>query len=302
MHRPRVEARLLIRTKLHFRAVHISGMSDRIIGWILKSQTGKLIESQQLTDNPGAIDETVPAEIAKSMAAAEEIVIFTGSGISSESGVPTFRDGATGLWNNIDPEIVASIQGFEKRPERVWVWHVQMRKLIDGGKPNLGHHAIAHLERHYSNKRISVITQNIDGFHQMAGSSRVFELRGSIRRIRCHRNCSYVELWETPDRHPATCPQCDASARPDVVPFGEPLNDDLFSNAEAAASNADVLISVRTSANVRPAGGLPLTAKMSGAVVVEVNPHETPCSGQASHSIRTTATAFFSRLLERIDA
>lgn len=246
------------------------------------------------------IDAQVISEIASAIDTAEEIVIFSGAGMSAESGIPTFRDGATGLWNNVDPDKVASVRGLEENPAHVWEWHVEMRRLIDGCQPNPGHHAIAELERRFSGKRFTVITQNIDGYHQMAGNSRVFELHGSIRRLRCQRNCSYFDSWDSPEHHPTECPQCGALVRPDIVLFGEPLNEDLFSYSEAAVLHADVLISVGTSAHVRPAGGLPLMAKMSGAMVVEINPHETPFSPQATYSIRTTATTFFNRLLEQI--
>lgn len=278
------------------------GLIDRIRGWLSTrpNDLKKNSEALQPATKSDGIDAAVLGEIASAMVAAEEIVIFTGAGMSAESGIPTFRDGATGLWNNIDPETVASIRGFEDKPDLVWDWHVQMRKLIDACRPNPGHHAIANLERQLFDKRFTVVTQNIDGFHQIAGNSRVFELHGSIRRLRCHRNCSYVDLWHTPDQYETICPQCGAPVRPDVILFGEPLNEDLFSYAEAAALNADVLITVGTSASVRPAGGLPLMAKMSGAMVVEVNPHETPFSPQATYAIRTSASEFFNRLLVRV--
>lgn len=239
-------------------------------------------------------------EIVKALKAAKEIVIFTGAGISADSGIPTFRDGATGLWNNIDPNEVASIRGFEDNPERVWKWHAQLKALVDRHAPNSGHRAIAGLEKRLKRKRFTVITQNIDGYHWQAGNSRVYEVHGSIHRLRCHRHCSFVELWEQAERHPDTCPNCGAPVRPDVVWFGEALNEDLFSFAEAAARNADLLITVGTSASVQPAGGLPLMAKQAGALVVEVNPHETPFSADADYSLRSNAADFFTKLIKLV--
>jgi len=239
-------------------------------------------------------------EIVKTLKAAKEIVIFTGAGISADSGIPTFRDGATGLWNNIDPNEVASIRGFEDNPERVWKWHAQLKALVDRQAPNSGHRAIAGLEKRLKGKRFTVITQNIDGYHWQAGNSRVYEVHGTIHRLRCHRHCSFVELWEQSERHPDTCPNCGAPVRPDVVWFGEALNEDLFSFAEAAARNADLLITVGTSASVQPAGGLPLMAKQAGALVVEVNPHETPFSADADYSLRSNAADFFTKLIKLV--
>ena len=239
-------------------------------------------------------------EIVKTLKAAKEIVIFTGAGISADSGIPTFRDGATGLWNNIDPNEVASIRGFEDNPERVWKWHAQLKALVDRHAPNSGHRAIAGLEKRLKRKRFTVITQNIDGYHGQAGNSRVYEVHGSIHRLRCHRHCSFVELWEQAEQHPDTCPSCGAPVRPDVVWFGEALNEDLFSFAEAAARNADLLITVGTSASVQPAGGLPLVAKLAGALVVEVNPHETPFSADADYSLRSNAADFFTKLIKLV--
>lgn len=239
-------------------------------------------------------------EIANALKTAKEVVVFTGAGISAESGIPTFRDSATGLWNNINPDEVASIQGYYDHPERVWDWHAQLKTLVDSRTPNSGHYLIAELEKRLDDKRFTVITQNIDGYHRKAGNSRVYEVHGSIHRLRCHRNCSYFELWQQPEQRPEKCPSCGAPVRPDVVWFGEALNGDLFSAAEAAALNADVLISIGTSASIQPAAGLPLMAKLSGAVVIEINPHETPFSVHADRAIRANSTEFLTELIKRL--
>jgi NAD-dependent deacetylase len=239
-------------------------------------------------------------EIQSRLGAAREVVVFTGAGMSSESGIPTFRDGATGLWNNVDPDKVASIQGFDDDPDCVWEWHTQLKKLVDRCAPNSGHRLIASLETRLAGKCLTVITQNIDGYHGQAGNTRVYELHGSIHRLRCHRNCGFFESWEQPGVHRATCPSCGAPVRPDVTWFGEGLNEELLDRAEAAASNADVFIAIGTSGSVYPAAALPLIAKMSGACVIEVNPYDTQLSEHADYVVRSNSTYFLTELIERI--
>ena len=225
---------------------------------------------------------------------AKKIVFFTGAGVSAESGIPTFRDASNSLWANVDPMAVASIAGFNQDPERVWAWHDEMRKLFSGARPNAGHAAIAELEALLRPATVQVITQNIDGFHQEAGSSWVLEIHGAARRVRCHRRCGYVIPWE--DDTPHQCPACAAPLRPDVVWFGEALDEALFALAQEAAENADVFFIVGASGIVYPAAGLVDTAKYAGAMVVEVNPGETPYTRIADYSVRTSSSEFFPSL------
>ena len=225
---------------------------------------------------------------------AKKIVFFTGAGVSAESGIPTFRDASNSLWANVDPMAVASIAGFNQDPERVWAWHDEMRKLFSGARPNAGHAAIAELEALLQPATVQVITQNIDGFHQEAGSSWVLEIHGAARRVRCHRRCGYVIPWE--DDTPHQCPACAAPLRPDVVWFGEALDEALFALAQEAAENADVFCIVGASGIVYPAAGLVDTAKYAGAMVVEVNPGETPYTRIADYSVRTSSSEFFPSL------
>ena len=239
-------------------------------------------------------------QISKLLNDAEEIVLVTGAGVSADSGIPTFRDGMTGLWNNVNPDQVASIQGFLADPDRVWQWHAELKTLIDQKQPNDGHDAIAELERMFLGKRFTVITQNIDGYHVKVGNSRVFEIHGSIHRLRCFRHCGFLQYWEDAKSYPVKCPSCGAAVRPDVVWFGEPLNEDLFAFAEAAILNADIVFSVGTSLTVHPVARLPQMAKDSGARVVEVNPFETPFTSTADMSFRQGAGEFFSQLLRHI--
>lgn len=242
------------------------------------------------------------AGLLEPLAHAREIVVFTGAGLSADSGIPTFRDGATGLWANIDPEEVASIQGFASNPDKVWAWHESMRSLFADVCPNAGHDGIAALENLLPNARVTVVTQNIDGLHQAAGSTRVLEIHGSVLRIRCHRHCGFVETWEagqTPQRH---CPSCGAPARPDVVWFGEALDEEVFSLAAQVTLDADIFFTVGTSAIIQPAASLAMAAKEYGALIVEVNPYETPFSEHADYAVRTGASQFFPELVAQLSS
>ena len=235
----------------------------------------------------------VIARIIASLGQAREVVVFSGAGLSADSGIPTFRDGATGLWANVDPDEVVSIEGFERNPDKVWAWHERMRMLFAQVAPNAGHQGIAAIARCLPAARLTVVTQNIDGLHQAVGSARVLELHGSALRIRCHHRCGYATPWQAGHAVPRRCPACGARTRPDVVWFGEALDEEVFAQAIAATLAADVFISVGTSAVVQPAASLPMAAKQNGALIVEVNPHATPFSEFADYSIRAGASDFF---------
>ncbi len=234
--------------------------------------------------------------LRRSLAKADNVVVFSGAGLSADSGIPTFRDGATGLWANVDPMEVASIYGFKNDPDKVWAWHEGMRALFADTRPNAGHEGIARLESLLPRARVSVITQNIDGLHQAAGSANVLEIHGSALRIRCHQHCGFVAPWPLGQPAPHRCPSCGARVRPDVVWFGEALDGELLSLSAETSFAADVFFSVGTSAVIQPAASLPVLAKEGGALIVEVNPNETPFSEFADYSIRTGASAFFPAL------
>lgn len=175
-----------------------------------------------------------------------------------------------------------------------------MRKLFQNAGPNGGHEAIVQLEALLQPVSFRVITQNIDGLHQAAGSSWVAEIHGSTTRVRCHRSCGYFAAWE--DNTPHQCPVCSAPARPDVVWFGEALDAMLFELAEETAESADVFFTVGTSGIVQPAASLATLAKNSGALVIEVNPGETPQSVIADYAVRASATEFFPSICMAIKA
>lgn len=213
--------------------------------------------------------------------AARSMVALTGAGISAESGVPTFR-GKDGLWNNFDATQLATPQAFARDPRLVWEWYSWRRGLISQAEPNAGHHALVKIER--LSEDFTLITQNVDGLHQRAGSKNIIELHGNIWRARCTAGCG-TSLLEKLTELPPRC-RCGAMLRPDVVWFGEPLPSLELSRALDAAKRSEVFMVLGTSAAVYPASELPLIAKESGAFVIEINTEETVVSGISDISIR----------------
>ena len=221
------------------------------------------------------------------------VAVLTGAGISAESGVPTFR-GEDGLWRTYHAEDLATPGAFSRNPKLVWEWYDWRRGLIASCRPNAAHHTLAQMERHLDD--LTLITQNVDGLHQMAGSRNVVELHGSIWRMRCTQECQ--PAWE--DRTvplPAargflpSCPTCGSLARPDLVWFGELLPGEVLAAAKAAVQRCQVMLVVGTSAVVQPAASLPLVALRRGAYVVEINPQPTPLSDAVHEVIREPAAS-----------
>lgn len=220
------------------------------------------------------------------------IRVLTGAGISAESGVPTFR-GENGLWKGYRAEELATPEAFRKDPIKVWEWYCWRREIIGKAQPNEAHRILARWEEMYD---LWVITQNVDGLHQSAGSKKVIELHGNIWRLRC-TVCG--EVWE--DREacreiPPKC-KCGALARPDVVWFGEALPEHAVRRSYELAGDADIFIVVGTSGVVQPAANLPFVAKGFGAKIYVVNPQPTIHSEIADLFFETSA----SEGLRRID-
>ncbi len=221
---------------------------------------------------------TVTAWIQES----QRLVVLTGAGISAESGVPTFR-GSGGLWRSFMAEDLATPEAFARDPRLVWEWYDWRRSKVAQTQPNPGHLALAKLERGKSD--FSLITQNVDGLHDLAGSGRPLKLHGDIWELRC-TSCSYkgvnrdVPLTAIPPR----C-ECGSLLRPSIVWFGESLPSDVLEQAWSASEQAELFLVVGTSALVHPAASLPLVAKRSGARVVEINLEPSAISDQMDISL-----------------
>jgi NAD-dependent deacetylase len=212
------------------------------------------------------------AALGARLRGARTVVVLTGAGVSAESGIPTFR-GPDGLWQQYKPEELATPEAFRRDPRLVWQWYDWRRQKIAQASPNPAHDALAQMERLVP--EFVLITQNIDGLHQAAGSRHLIELHGCIWRVRCLAEGTIRENREVPLRTVSPHCGCGSLLRPDVVWFGEPLPVGAQALAFAAAESADVFLTVGTSALVHPAASLPLIAKNHGAFVAEINPSPT---------------------------
>lgn len=271
------------------------------------------------------LDDSLIADLR----AARRIVVFTGAGMSAESGIPTFRDRLTGLWAHIDPMEIATPWAFRADPQRVWDWHVHLAEAVRAARPNAGHEAIAALEG--AGLDVTVITQNIDALHHRAGSAKVIELHGNLLRLKSFVDeaaafaaepppvicpvCDGYAVWEACDpwadhadllaielragRVPR-CPGCGALLRPDVVWFGEPLAPEALDAAWKAVEACDLLLAVGASLEVEPAASLPWRALARGARVIEVNPVPTELAAQCHAGIRGAAAAVLPELFGMI--
>ncbi len=241
-------------------------------------------------------------QIARQMvAASSRIVAFTGAGISAESGIPTYRDSESALWKKYDPMEVAEIESFLRDPREFWAFFKDARyHVMSRATPNPGHVALARMEA--AGRLVCVITQNIDGLHQAAGSKKVIELHGNTRRIVC-LDCGHVIGMEQAvgiieRQNPPPCPSCGGRLKPDVVFFGEPLPQAALQEAFEAAAACDLMLSVGSSLQVYPAASIPELAKRSGARLIIVNRTPTPFDGIADVVLRGPAGEVLPALAE----
>lgn len=210
--------------------------------------------------------------------------------------MPTFREAQTGLWEKYDPLQLATPEAFARDPELVWRWYQWRRELVAKSAPNAGHRALAELASLVP--RLTLVTQNVDGLHQRAGSRDVIEFHGNIFANRCFADGRVVEAAE--DDSPPTCPDCGARTRPGVVWFGEAIPEEALHASFAAAGDCDVFLSVGTSALVYPAAGLADVAIDAGAITIEVNPSPTGQSDSYTASLRGNAGVVLPKLVESL--
>ncbi len=240
-------------------------------------------------------------EAADTIVSAQHVAALTGAGISVESGIPPFR-GAGGLWEKIDPMEYAHIDAFQRDPQKVWQVLIKgMKEVLDAARPNDGHKGLARLEQ--INKLDTIITQNVDGLHQAAGSKQVIEFHGSFAWQRCVQCGQRIETHQLVlERIPPQC-VCGGVYRPECVFFGEIIPQTVLTRSQAAAMACDVMLVVGTSATVHPVAAIPEVAKHYGAVVIEINPETTPLTGRVSdYFLRGSAGALMRRLVAAVEA
>lgn len=246
------------------------------------------------------------AAAVKTLKQARRIAVLTGAGVSKESGVPTYRDAMTGLWENYHFEDLASPEGFMRDPAMVWDWYEERRKQLSRVQPNAGHIALAALAASFD--QFTLITQNVDDLHERGGSRDVIHLHGHLMLTKCFFDCRGVPTRVVPDQYvmhdvsPPTCPYCGRWLRPDVVWFGEMLPQSELQRAQQAAVDCDVMLVIGTSGLVYPAAGLPMSAQTAGAAVIEINPEPTDISQVAQLCLRGPSGVILPQLIEALDA
>ena len=233
----------------------------------------------------------MPVGLANALARPfESIVVFSGAGMSADSGIPTFRSGRNGLWNEFDPGDLATPDAWRRDKETVWGWYEWRRGLVMRAQPNPGHLAVARLQREFG---ATVVTQNVDDLHERAGATDVLHLHGSLFAARCFACGTPHVLGEAPQTplrqlQPPRCAHCGGYVRPGVVWFGESLPREVVRQAEERIERCDLLLVVGTSGVVQPAAGMVNLAPKS-ATIVEINPDPSPDTGR--HRWRLAATA-----------
>ncbi len=236
----------------------------------------------------------IPARLIERLRTARRVVVLSGAGISAESGVPTFREAQTGLWEQYSPEDLATPEAFARDPKLVWEWYAWRRNLVRQAEPNAGHLSLVEMERKIP--EFTLITQNVDGLHRRAGSQTILELHGNLFRTKCSNKNTVVKTWDSTEV-PPRCPCCAGLLRPDVVWFGEMLPHETLQAAQQATEQADIFFSIGTSALVYPAANLPIFALQAGATVIEINPQPTPISAQMTFSLNGAAGTLLPVLL-----
>lgn len=236
----------------------------------------------------------VDPRLVEALRDARHVCVLTGAGISAESGVPTFREAQDGLWARYDPHELATPEAFERDPELIWEWYRWRRDLVSKVEPNPGHLALARLAELVP--RFTLITQNVDGLHQRAGSTGVIEFHGNLFDDCCHAEGCVVEHEQT--AAVPVCPNCGSKLRPGVVWFGEAIPERALDASFAAAADCNVFLSIGTSSLVYPAAGLADIAREHDAVTVEINPSPTMQAAGFDFVVASKAGAALPELVE----
>jgi len=239
-----------------------------------------------------------PADLISLLRGTARLAALTGAGISQESGLRTFRDAQTGLWAQYKPEDLASPEAFRRDPKLIWDWYAWRREAVKGVRPNAGHYALVDIEAFLP--EFSLITQNVDGLHRMAGSRNVLELHGNIQRVRCADCYIFTETWGDDTESVPQCSVCGGLLRPDVVWFGEALPRDQLEAAVEAARTCEVFFSIGTSGVVQPAASLAHAARNRGAVVVEINAEPTPLTHKANYAFHGKSGELLPELVKAV--
>jgi len=239
-----------------------------------------------------------PDDLVQFLRKVERVVALTGAGVSQESGLRTFRDAQTGLWSQYKPTELASPEAYERDPKLVWDWYAWRREAIKGVRPNPGHYALVDMAHRIPD--FSLITQNVDGLHRMAGSPKIIELHGNIQRVKCSSCGRQAGAWDEADGEVPHCKTCDGLLRPDVVWFGESLPRVELESAVEAARACQVFFSIGTSGVVQPAASLAYAAHNRGAVVVEVNAEPTPLTVKVDFALHGKSGEILPALVEAV--
>ncbi|MCB1186795.1 NAD-dependent deacylase [bacterium] len=257
-------------------------------------------QEKQLSAESRAVIEALVPVAAK----ARRVFIFTGAGVSAESGIPTFRDAQTGLWAKYDPVMLASIDGFRKDPANVWKWYDERRQTMSQCVPNAGHTAITEWQRMLApvQGRLDLATQNIDDLHRIAGTEQLIELHGNIWEVR-PLGADFADAFRLMDcplsEHPPRAAD-GSTLRQNVVWFGEMLDESVLNHAFHCAMKADLALSIGTSSLVYPAAALPFVAREHGATLVEVNPERTELTAAADYVLQEPSSLALPALVEGI--
>lgn len=238
----------------------------------------------------------IPDTLIQLMKQNPRVTVLAGAGISTESGIPTFRESLKNGWAPYKPGDLSSIRAFEKNPTLVWSWYKFRKEIIDRAIPSKSHIALAKLEENIS--QFTLIAQNADGLNQKAGIHNVIEIHGNVHRARCIPEEKIVPVWDANQIIPK-CPTCGGFLRPDVVFFGEPIPNEELAMALKASRNCDVFFSIGTSGIIEPAATLAYEALRNGAKVVEINPAPTPLTVFASFYFAQKAEEVLPGIIEQ---